>query len=76
MVLLAQVYRLWAAYRAADLAKWIHHRGLQPVGTERVAAAEELALLAAGLLEQATSVGQDAALLAMDLSKAYDRVAL
>ncbi len=76
VVLLAQVYRLWAAYRAADLAKWIHHHGLQPVGTERVAAAEELALLAAGLLEQATSVGQDAALLAMDLSKAYDRVPL
>ena len=33
-------------------------------------------MLAAGLLEQATSVGQDAALVAMDLSKAYDRVPL
>ena len=76
VVLLAQLYRIWAAVRAQDLARWIAHHGLQPTPAGRVAAAEELALLAAGLLEEAEARNQSAAILALDLSKAYDRIPL
>ena len=75
MVLLAQLYRIWASARAADLARWMeHHKLTPPVSREAGAtSAEDLAMLAAGLLEEADATGQCAAVLALDLSKAYDR---
>ncbi len=73
VVLLAQLYRLWAAARAGDLGKWMRHHRLR-TETGRLVAAEELALLAAGVLEEAEATGQEAAILALDQSKAYDRV--
>jgi hypothetical protein len=76
IVLLAQLYRLWAAARAADLVKWAAHHKLSPVGEEGSQASEELGLLAAGLLEQAQARNCDGAVLALDQSKAYDRVPL
>ena len=76
IVLLAQLYRLWAAVRAVDFNKWVEHHGLSPVGKEGSQASEELGLLAAGLLEQARAKKCDGAVLALDQSKAYDRVPL
>ena len=71
--LLAQLYRIWASARAADLAKWMEHHQLTPVSREAGAtSAEDLAMLAAGLMEEADATGQCAAVLALDLSKAYD----
>ena len=75
-MLLAQLYRLWAAARAADLVKWVLHHKLSPLGEEGSQASEELGLLAAGLLEQAQARNCDGAVLALDQSKAYDRVPL
>ena len=34
IVLLAQLYRLWAAARAPDLVKWVAHHKLCPLGEE------------------------------------------
>ena len=76
IVLLAQLYRLWAAARASDLVKWVAHHKLSPLGEEGSQASEELGLLAAGLLEQAQAKNCDGAVLALDQSKAYDRVPL
>jgi hypothetical protein len=75
-VLLAQLYRLWAAARAADLVKWVAHHKLSPLGEEGSQSSEDLGLLAAGLLEQAQARNCDGAVLALDQSKAYDRVPL
>ena len=76
-MLLAQLYRLWAAARAVDLVKWIDYHKLSPLGEAQGSqASEELGLLAAGLLEQAQATNCDGAVLALDQSKAYDRVPL
>ena len=77
VVLLAQLYRIWASARAPDLARWMVHHKISPVSPEAgVTSAEDLAILAAGLLEEADVTGRCAALLAIDLSKAYDRLPL
>jgi hypothetical protein len=76
IVLLAQLYRLWAAVRAIDFTKWVDYHELSPVGNEGSQASEELGLLAAGLLEQTRARRCDGAVLALDQSKAYDRVPL
>ena len=77
IVLLAQLYRLWAAARAVDLVRWIEFHKLSPLeDAEGNQAAEELGLLAAGMLEEAEATKRDGALLALDQSKAYDRVPL
>ena len=73
-MLLAQLYRLWAAARASDLVKLVAHHKLSPLGEEGSQASAELGLLAAGLLEQAQAKKCDGAVLALDQSKAYDRV--
>ena len=50
---------------------------LSPLGEAHGSqASEELGLLAAGLLEQAQATNCDGAVLALDQSKAYDRVPL
>ena len=77
IVLLAQLYRLWAAARAGDLVRWIDFHKLSPLeDAEGNQAAEELGLLAAGMLEEADATKRDGALLALGQSKAYDRVPL
>ena len=77
IVLLAQLYRLWAAVRAADLVRWIEFHKLSPLeDAQGNQAAEELGLLAAGMLEEAEATNRDGAVLAVDQSKAYDRVPL
>jgi hypothetical protein len=76
IVLLAQLYRLWAAARASELVKLVAHHKLSPLGEEGSQASAELGLLAAGLLEQAQAKKCDGAVLALDQSKAYDRVPL
>ena len=50
----------------------------EPTGStaDRFQAAEELGLLAAGMLEEAEATNRDGAVLAVDQSKAYDRVPL
>jgi hypothetical protein len=42
IVLLAQLYRLWAAVRATDLTNWVDYHKLSPVGKEGSQASEEL----------------------------------
>ena len=77
IVLLAQLYRIWAAARAEDLLCWINFHKLSPLeDAQDNQAAEELGLLAAGMLEEAEATRSDGALLALDQSKAYDRVPL
>jgi hypothetical protein len=76
IVLLAPLYRLWAAARASDLVKWVAHHKLSHLGEECSQASEELGPLAAGLLEQAQAKNCDGAVLALDQTKAYDRVPL
>jgi hypothetical protein len=77
IVLLAQLYRIWAAARAEDLLCWINFHKLSPLeDAQGNQAAEELGLLAAGMLEEAEATRSDGALLALDQSKAYDRVPL
>ena len=77
IVLLAQLYRIWAAARAVDLLRWIDFHKLSPLeDAQGNQAAEELGLLAAGMLEEAEATKKDGALLALDQSKAYDRVPL
>ena len=58
------------------MVKWVAHHKLSPLGEEGSQASEELGLLAAGLLEQAQARNCDGAVLALDQSKAYDRVPL
>ena len=57
--------------------KGIELHKLSPLGDAQGSqASEELGLLAAGLLEQAQATNRDGAVLALDQSKAYDRVPL
>ena len=75
--MLAQLYRLWAAVRAVDLVRWIEFHKLSPLeDAQGNQAAEELGLLAADMLEEAEATRRDGAVLALDQSKAYDRVPL
>ena len=63
--------------RAVGLVRWIEFHKLSPLeDAQGNQAAEELGLLAAGMLEEAVATKRDGALLALDQSKAYDRVPL
>ena len=77
IVLLAQLYRLWAAARAVDLVRWIEFHKLSPWRMHRATRRRRSwGLLAAGMLEEAEATRRDGAVLALDQSKAYDRVPL
>ena len=75
------IYRIWAKRRMAQLQRWITGEGLDHAHEGVLAhdlslSAEDLALLTAVLFEEAKQRGEAAALLAIDLSKAYDRLVI
>ena len=75
VVLLPMIYRLWAHMRQTDLTRWMHDNGFEGL-PDAEKAAETYGLLAAAELEAAEAFGEEAAVIAYDLSKAYDRVDL
>ena len=75
VVLLSVVYRVWGCVRAPQLELWLQRQGVKPLPHPR-RGAEEYALHTAALLEEAVITGEEAAALCLDLSKAYDRIAL
>lgn len=70
--LLPMVYRLWAACRAQQFARW----RLQWAGADVIAGAEELAWELALELEAAEALDEDIGGAALDWRKAYDHVDL
>lgn len=73
VVLLPLIYRMWARIRAQDIARWMQRAGICPLGGQSKSA-EEHGLLLATMLEAAKVNEVAAGGLALDFSKAYDKM--
>ena len=75
IVLLPQLYRLWATCRAKELGRWMQDQGVQLLpGTSR--GSEDHGVWVAHLLAASRVQGREAGGVALDFSKAYDTMSL
>lgn len=76
VVLMSIYYRMWAALRTKDTVQWLEENQLGAVDMQDgpAVSCEDLATVAAGLLEAARVHQEEGYVLGLDLSKAYDRV--
>ena len=73
IVLLPIIYRLWARVRAKDLEYWMNEVGIRPLPGS-CKGAEEQGMRLTLAMEMAMARGQEVGGLALDFSKAYDRI--